>query len=445
MPKQKSSKKEPPSCIEGTGDILENEYFAYQGLFEKASEIALYYGFRPIELPILETEELVTESIGKETEFIEKELYTLKTKNGKRLAMRPNGTIGTMRAYMAHAMSTLPQPVMLYYFGPFFKNFDSSHTTRSEFRQFGMDIIGTSKSIADATIIKVSMTILEEAGFQNLRIRINSIGDKESRSAYAKELTHYYKKNIENICANCRQKIKTEPFKILECKNEKCTMLKEHTPDSISCLSTPAKKHFKEVLEYLDAMNIIYEIDGGLTKPFNYYTQTVFEIIQQNKETPSVTTETTQDLNNPPLLPLAEGGRYDNLAKQLNAKKDIPSVGVTLSIDTIIESPLHKPIDPRILKKPKVYFIQFGFEAKLKSLAVIEILRKARIPIMHSLAKDRLSGQLAVAEKLMIPFTIILGQREALDDTVIVRNMETRSQETISIDTLPEYIKKKLK
>lgn len=444
MPKQKSSKKETPSSLKGMRDILESEYFAYQGFFEKASEIALYYGFRPIELPILETEELFAESIGEETDMLDKEMYSLKTKNGTHLAMRPEGTVSVMRAYVEHAMSALPQPVMLYYFGPFFRHFDVHEGVYREFRQFGLEIIGTTKSIADATIIKVSMTILEEAGFKNLRIRINSVGDKESQNAYAKELTSYYKKNIENLCASCRQKIKTEPLKILECKNEKCQSLKGNTPDSISCLSTAAKKHFKEVLEYLDAMNIVYEIDSRLSKTFNYYTQTVFEIVEPTSEkiVDSTAPNTPEER---PLFPLAGGGRYDNLAKQINYKKDIPSVGAALSVDRVIESPLHKPIDPRILKKPKVYFIQFGFEAKLKSLAVIEILRKARIPIMHSLARDRLSGQLAVAEKLMIPFTIILGQREALDNTVIVRNMETRSQDTISINDLPDYIKKKVK
>ena len=142
---------------------------------------------------------------------------------------------------------------------------------------------------------------------------------------------------------------------------------------------------------------------------------------------------------------LAQGGRYDYLAKKLGYRKDTPSVGITIEVDHIIDSPSHKPISPRIQKKPKVYFIQFGFEAKLKSLTVIETLRVAHVPITQSLAKDRLSAQLLVAERLNIPYTIILGQREALDNTVIIRNMATHSQETISIDKLSEYIKKKLK
>jgi len=465
MPRKKTSKKVPTS-LKGMRDILEPEYFAYQGLFEKASEIALYYGFKPIEIPILEQEELFTSSIGEGTDILEKEMYSLKTKGGHHLAMRPEGTASVVRAYIEHGMQSNPQPVMLYYYGPFFRHENPQRGRYREFRQFGLEILGTSKSVADATIIRVLLTILEEAGFKNLIVRINSIGDKESRTVYTKELISYYKKNLETVCANCRQRIKTNPLRLLDCKNEKCQIAKEDAPDAISSLNTVSKKHFKEVLEYLDAMGIVYEIDNNLVRGLDYYTQTVFEIIeppieQVVEETPEVKkdgedTEGKDTKEEEPTEPeeapaqaqplsLAGGGRYDYLAKQLGHKKDVSAVGASIGFDRVISSPSNKPIDPRIIKKPKVYFIQLGFEAKLKSFTVIEALRKARIPVMHSLAKDRLSAQLAVAEKLDIPHTIILGQREALDNTVIIRNMKNRSQETVKIDNLAEYIKKKLK
>ncbi len=272
------------------------------------------------------------------------------------------------------------------------------------------------------------------------------------------------------MCGNCRQRIKTNPLRLLDCKSEKCQATKEEAPDAISFLNTSSKKHFKEVLEYLDAMEVTYEINNELVRGLDYYTQTVFEIIDA-EEVEKIDTEdvTKEEADNEeteekdvekakknkkeeaeaeyaarPVV-LVGGGRYDLLAKQLGHKKEIPSVGASMGVDRVIKADAHKPISPRIQKKARVFFIQLGFEAKLKSLTVVEILRKARIPIMHSLAKDRLSAQLAVAEKLQIPYTILLGQREALDNTVIVRNMNTRSQETISIEKLPEYIKKKLK
>ena len=479
MPKKKITKKELSISVKGMHDTEEPKYFAYQGLFEKASEIALYYGFKPIELPILEKEMLYTACVGVGTNTVDKELCSFRIRND-RVALRPEGPPGVMRAYLEHKMQSRPQPTMLYYYGSFFKDKNLENGTNKESKRFGLEILGTSKSIADATVIKVATTILKEAGFKDLCVQINSIGDKESRGVYIKELVSYYRKNLADLCATCRERIKTNPLQLLACKNDKCQSAKTNAPDSISFLSTPSKKHFREVLEYLDAMNIPYEIDSSLVQESNYYNQTVFKIIELPKEEEKETIECKDDDKDnkedkgdkedekeekgddkddkddkkdkdngkagesmPTVL--AQGGRYDYLAKQLGYRKDAPSVGITIEVDHIINSPSHKPISPRIQKKPKVYFIQFGFEAKLKSLTVIETLRVAHVPITQSLAKDRLSAQLLVAERLNIPYTIILGQREALDNTVIIRNMKTHSQETLPIDKLSEYIKKKLK
>jgi histidyl-tRNA synthetase len=182
-----------------------------------------------------------------------------------------------------------------------------------------------------------------------------------------------------------------------------------------------------------------YRIDNHLVRGLDYYCKTVFEIVE---ETPANEDDTEEA---PAPLSLAGGGRYDYLAKHIGGKKDVPSMGVSIGVDRVVQSASHKVLTPRILKKPKVYFIQLGFDAKLKSLEVIEILRTAKIPVQQSLAKDKLSGQLGVAEKLRIPYTIILGQREAIDGTVIVRNMKNRSQDTVKITDLAEYLKKNVK
>lgn len=461
MSKKKITKKELSTSINGAHDIEEPKYFAYQGLFEKSSEIALYYGFKPIELSTVEKEILYTACIGIGTDIIDKELCSLKIKSN-RVALRPEGSPSVMRAYIEHNMQSRPQPVMLYYYGSFFRDKKIKNGENKESKEFGLEILGTPKSIADATVIKVATTILEEANFKDLCVQINSIGDKESRQAYTKELVAYYRKNLGSLCATCRERIKTNPLQLLNCENEKCQSIKLDAPDSISFLNAPSKKHFREVLEYLDAMNIQYEIKNSLVHRSDYYSQTLFKIVEINKEEKEEEKEEkkeekekekgkdVKDKNEtPPPAPteivLAQGGRYDSLAKQLGYKKDLPSVGVTINADTVINSPSHKPINSRINRKAKVYFIQFGFDAKLKSLTVIETLRAARVPITQSLAKDRLSAQMAVAERLNIPYTIILGQREALDNTVIIRNMKTCSQETISIDKLADFIKNKLK
>ena len=418
----------------GMRDLIGKEYFAFQGFFEKASEIAGYYGFGPIETPILEREAVFTSSLGVGTDIRDKEMYTLKTKGGDHLVMRPEGTAAIMRSYIENGMQTMPQPVMFYNYGPYFRHENPQRGRLREFHQFGLEILGTPKSIADALIIRTMTLILEEAGFKNLVVEINSIGDKTCRGSYMRSLVAYYKKHSSELCVDCQERLKTNPLRLLDCKNAHCQELKVDAPTSISSLCNDCRHHFKEVIEYLEAMNIPYRINNNLVRGLDYYTRTVFEVLDLDTEK-SPTGEEVAPLS------LGGGGRYDYLAKALGSKKDVPAVGCGIGVDRVIMSPKHKPLDPRILKKPKVYFIQLGSEAKLKSFSIIEILRKAHVPIAQSLSKDGLAQQLAIAERSGAPYTIIFGQKEALEDTIIARNMETRSQETVKLADLPDFVK----
>lgn len=426
---KKKNNKEPMASVKGMRDILDEQYYQFQGFFEKAQEIAVYYGFRPIETPILEHESTFTTAIGVGTDAIDKEMYTLKTKGGDHLAMRPENTAGVMRSYIENGMQSLPQPVMMYYYGPFFRHDKPQRGRYRQFYQFGLESIGSEKSIIDALIIKTTLAILEEAGATNLYVNINSIGDKECRNSYIKELTNYYKKHLSSLPPVDRERLKTNPLRILDSKEEKTIEINAGAPDSISFLCTACKKHFKEVLEYLEQMEVPYTINKNLVRGLSYYTRTVFEIIE----------EAGGEEGAP--LTIAGGGRYDYLGKQLGAKKEIPAMGVSIGVDRVVESTWYKKLCPRILKRPKIYFIQLGFDAKLKSLGVIEILRKGKVPIAQSISKDNLGVQLAVAEKLGMKYAIIFGQKEAMDNTVIFRDMSNRSQETIKLPKLLDYIK----
>ena len=427
--KTTKNKNQEIASPKGMRDLMNEEYYSFQGFFEKAQEVAVYYGFKPIDTPILEHEEIFTAGIGFGTDIIDKEMYTLKTKGGNHLSLRPEHTAPLVRAYIEHGMQTLPQPVMLYQYGPVFRHDKPQRGRYRQFWQFDLDSLGNDKSIVDALVIKAGISILEEAGASNLSIDINSIGDKECRNGYIKELTSYYRKHINQLPSVDRERLKINPLRILDSKEEKTKEINENAPDSISFLCPSCKKHFKEVLEYLEEMNIQYNINKNLVRGLSYYTRTVFEIIE----------EAGGEDGTP--LALAGGGRYDYLARQIGSKKDIPAVGISIGVDRIVASTWYKKLTPRILKKPKIYFIQLGSEAKLKSLNVIEILRKAHIPIAQSLSKDSLGSQLAIAEKLAIPYTLIFGVKEALDNSVIVRDMSNRSQDTVKLNKLLEYLK----
>jgi len=320
-----------------------------------------------------------------------------------------------MEGNIEHGMQSLPQPIMLYYYGPFFRHDKPQKGRLRELRQFGIEIMGTEKSIADALVIRTTATILKEAGAQNLMIEVNSIGDKECRQEYIRELTTYYRKHINEICTDCKNRIKVNPMRLLDCIQKECQPIKEGAPDSISSLCTNCKTHFKEVLEYLEEMDLPYHINKNLVRGLNYYTRTVFEITEQpleeeespeaeedkekgkGKETAPEKKEGEPKEEAPPILSIASGGRYDYLARGLGSRKDVPSVGAAIGVDRVIMSEWSKKLAPRIFRKPKVYFIRLGTEAKMKSFKIIEILRQGRVPLAQSISKDSISTQLSMA------------------------------------------------
>jgi histidyl-tRNA synthetase len=424
--------QEPATTLKGFRDVEGVDYYQYQAMFEKAQEIAIYYGFKPIDVPMLERTEVFTGTIGEGTDIVDKEMYSFRTRGGDHVTMRPEFTAPIMRAYLENGMQSLPQPVQVYTYGSCFRHERPQRGRLREFKQFDLEILGTEKSIADATIIRTLIDILEEYGFKDLIVDINSMGDKDSRIKFVKELTAYYKKIQSKLCTDCRERLKLNPLRLLDCKNEQCQEFKEAAPTSIAYLTPEAKTHFKEVLEFLEEMDITYRINNSLVRGFDYYTHTVFEVIKISVDEEGKEKELT----------ITGGGRYNYLAKRMGSKKDVPGVGAGMGFERIMLMPECKKMSPRIIKKPKVYFIHLGLEARLKSLPVIEILRKAKIPIEQSLSKDSLGSQLAIAAEMGVPFAIIFGQKEAMSKEVIVRNLDTRSQDTVKIADLTEYIKK---
>lgn len=429
----KKEKSDQFHSVKGMRDLLEEEYFRYLGFFEKASEIALYYGFKPIETPVVEKADLFTRGLGDTTEVVQKEMYAFRTKGGDHLALRPEGTAGVLRSYLEHGMQALPQPVMLYYYGPFFRHDNPQRGRYRELRQFGLEIIGTEKSVADALIIKVMLTILEEAGYGKLSVDVNSLGDKECRVAYRKELVTYFKKHLGKLTPHQKDLLRENPLRLLDSKDANLEEIKAGVPESVHHLTGPAKQHFKEVLKYLESMDVDYRMNSSLVRGLDYYSRTVFEIFEPQGSDPTV-----------PPLAISAGGRYDGLGRLLGSRKPTPAVGGAIGVDRVVTSGMGETLAPRLLKKPKVFFIQFGFDAKLKSLPIIETMRKARISIRQSLSKDSLSAQLSIAERMGIPWVIILGQREVIENTIIIRNMETRSQDVVPVADLAEYVKKRI-
>ncbi len=414
----------------GMHDVLSFEYKYFKQISNAVDDIADFYGFGKIETPILEEEELFTKGVGVATDIVQKEMFTLKTKGGDKLALRPEGTAPVVRAYIEHGMAGRPQPVKLSYTGPFFRYEKPQAGRYRQFWQFGFETIGERGAVAEAQIIQLVYGLFLDLGLSNVSIEINSIGDKECRPAYRRALVRYLKSKASALCADCKKRAKENPLRVLDCKNEKCGEIIKGAPQSLEHLCPECHLHFKKVLEYLDELELPYTLNPHLVRGLDYYTKTVFEFFVLAGENKS--------------LALGGGGRYDDLIKLLGGK-DMAAVGAAFGVERIIQ--LIKESGESGTQKPKsrIFLAQIGEMGKRKCLKLMEVFRKAKIPVSESFGKDSLKDQMARASRVGAKLTVIIGQKEALDETVIIRNMETGGQDTVDIKNVVSEIKKRLK
>ncbi|MEI7463118.1 MAG: His/Gly/Thr/Pro-type tRNA ligase C-terminal domain-containing protein [Candidatus Taylorbacteria bacterium] len=398
-----------------------NQKFISHEHLDKIGEIAVYYGFTPSKSPSIEKADIDAAKDILDGDFIDDE-----TDKHGRLPLHAEEKIAVMRMYQELEMYSLSQPIMLY-----FKDPCRGTQRKSAYSRYAdLEILGPAGSIAEATLIQTARAMLVEEGYTDTAVEINSIGDRDSITKFSRELNAYYRKSINEMTPECRQLFKQDPFELLSSRTEAAASINAGAPKSMDFLSESSRRHLEEILEYMETLKIPYSINNSLMGNRKYCTETVFAII--NKANGDA--KKTDDRHI-----LAIGVRYNGLTKRLNMKKDIPGVGISILVDQG-KNDLRKIVSK--VKRPIASFIQLGVESKLLSLDVIERLRQAKIPLYLSLAKDRLGAQVSSVERHHTPYIIVIGKKEAVERTAIVRETETHSQNIVSIDELPKYMKK---
>jgi histidyl-tRNA synthetase len=400
-------------------------------LLEKAVEVAGYYGFKYAGNTLDGTTEPTSKKPASSLALTPVRKCAPLDRDGRHVSV--------MEAYIEKSSADPDDSLMVFYHRLMPLPRAKTPAKRQMWlAQFVLEIFGMQASIAEAILLRTILAILAEVGFSDIIIDINSVGDLESISKFSKECSAYYRRHLASLHPQCREMLKKDIWGVLACRSEKCRAIKEGAPRPISFLSEQSRKHLKEVLEYLEIMNVQYRINDLLAPGGIYYSETLFELLMSDialeleEDSPASTRVIDRQ-------PLAYGGRYNLLAQRMWHRKNIPAIGATLPLGIMRTGRLRAT---NIRKKPQVYLIQLGFEARRRGLLVAEILRKAKIPMLQSPDLDQLGIQLARAEELSIPYTIIMGHKEAIEETVIVRHTDTRSQETVAVTALPAYLKK---
>lgn len=369
----------------------------------RAADVALYYGFIPTEaLRISKEDREKARALMQEPHIPLTPAYT-------------EEKIALVRWYDEEKMERLHQPALFY-------REELNHAR--EMLTVHLDILGSVQSIAEALLVKTTVETLREAGVEGTMLRVNSVGDRESLGRFVRELSAFYRKKITDLHASCRQAVKENIFAVLLCEHDQCCTLRNDAPRAIGFLSETARVHFKEVLEYLERLDVPYELHEHLLGPVGVCSQTIFNLRDENGAL------------------LASGFRYNHLARRVGCRREIPALGATLFLSGHIVRTRAKRFVP---SQPHVYFIQLGPEAKRRSLHIIEMLRRAEIPLAQSIAHDKLSTQMAHAESLHTPFVVMMGQKEATEGTVLVRDRERSFQETLPVEKLAAFLRRLIK
>ena len=418
----------------GMRDIFGENQEYFNRIYEVVKKVATFYGFKRIETPILEETELFSKGIGLSTDVVKKQMFSLKTRGGDDLTLRPEGTAPIVRAYIENGMKSFPSPSKFWYFGPMFRYENPQAGRFRQFWQFGLETMREASVVRDAEIITIFYEILNRLKIKDLVVEVSSIGDKCCRPDYIQILKKYLKSKKNYLCSDCLKRLKTNPLRILDCKKKKCKIIVSQAPKVIDHLCKNCHKDFKDLLEFLEELEIPYMLNPYLVRGLDYYTKTVFEIFSVGKDIQ----------NNSTKLALGGGGRYDHLINLLGEKREegTPAVGAALGIDRVMDLMKKRRISVGKKQKPQIFIAQVGALAKRKSLKLMREFATARLSVLEAFGKDSLRVQLKMADKSGVEYTLVLGQKEALDGVILVRNMSTGKQTKVALDKIVEEMKK---
>lgn len=421
------------SLLQGMHDILPREEKYWRPFRDNALKLADHFRFKMIETPVLEEANLFVRSIGNGTDVVDKEMYTFEDRDAKKVCLRPEMTASVVRAYIMHGLWNLPQPLKLWYWAPMFRHDRPQAGRYRQFHQFGCEVLGDNDPVVDAELILVAYNFFSDLGLPT-KIKINSIGNQEEREKYKFALVEYYRSKRSYLCDDCKKRLNKNPLRLLDCKQAQCQPVKDEAPQILDWLGSESKGHFMKILEYLDELEIPYELDHTLVRGLDYYNKTVFEIYPIDADE-----ELAQSA-------LGGGGRYDPLIERMGGKPNFGygfSIGVERAVNYLKQS-----CEKQTCQLPKteydVYVAQLGEQARQKTLKLINNFKNLNIKIDYNLTKSSLKVQLDSANSLKVPYTLIMGQKEVQDNTVIIRDMESGVQEIVDQAKVGKVLLRKL-
>lgn len=406
--------------VRGMPDILPESMVGHRYIIDTFEKLADAAGYEHIQPPLVEEKGVFVRGVGTGTDIVDKEMYVFEDRSGNEIALRPEPTAGIARAYIEYGMASRPQPVRLQIAGPMFRYDRPQAGRQRQFNQVGVEVLGDASPSIDAQIITLALRVFRLLSMRNVSLQLNSLGDREDRKAYHKALVEYLTQHKDKLAELDRDRLAANPLRVLDSKDPATKKVVADAPQILDYLSDASNAHFTAVKEYLDALGIKYVINPQLVRGLDYYTHTVFEFFGEREGAQSS---------------LGGGGRYNHLVEELGGKPT-PAAGFGMGVERIlielekegIVLPEHQPVS--------VYVASLGEPARIGAFELIERLLDGGVGALGAVDKDGIGSQLERANKLGLPYAVIIGQKEIQEETVILRDMKSGAQEMISLKTI---------
>ena len=411
-------------AIRGMNDLLPADSTLWSSMDETISNLLISYGYKYCRTPIVESTETFSRAIGEVTDIVEKEMYTWEDNNGNSLTLRPEGTASVVRMMIEH---NLPREGIqkVFYNGPMFRHERPQKGRYRQFHQVGAEVFGASDAKIDAELISITDSLWKSLGI-NARLEINSLGSKESRSAYRNILTAFFNENISQLDEDSLRRLKTNPLRILDSKNKDLELLISNAPKMIDHLDDESKEHFTILKTYLDNLDIPYEVNPKLVRGLDYYNQTVFEWI-------------SNDLGSQGTI--CGGGRYDGLVEKMGGSPT-PAIGFAMGLERIALLIQDKK-SQIVIKRCQLYFVTLGDKAQIESMKLSKKILQAlpNITLSNDLSMGSLKSQMKKADKSNADFALILGEEELSNNQLSIKPLKGQGvQQSIELEGIIQHL-----
>ena len=415
--------------VKGTHDLLPEEAASFESIENLLKKIASLYAYREVRTPVIESSDLFVRGVGNSSDVVRKEMYTFLDKGDRSLSLRPEFTAGIIRMLVNNkTYATEELPLKYYYVGPVFR-YDRPQLGRyRQFNQFGVESVGNDSYFNDLEVIMMAYSMLISLGLTNVKLKINSIGDDNSRTNYRNALKEYFAPYIDKMCDDCKQRYELNPLRILDCKVEEDIKIAANAPLVTEYLSKESEERFNNILLMLTEYDIPYEVDPHLVRGLDYYSETVFEFHYQS-----------QNGNN--YGAIGGGGHYHKLVKELGGP-DLPGIGFSFGVERLYNVLKDDGLLPEDEDKVFVYMMPMGLEARKLALALAGDLRMSGYITDYCFDDCKLSAMFKRAEKKEAKYAIIIGDNEVNNNKVVIKDLNKQEQIEVPTEDVVDFFDK---